>query len=462
MDIKRLSWFKFYLRFKNLTIKNMTKHKEPVRRKLWHKKDIVEMDRRVEEYNAGKDIQYDQLLVPYDAVGSLAYAKMLHKYGILTAKELADLEKGLGEIRELYAAGKFVVTLEDEDCHTAIEKYLVAHYGDVGKKIHTARSRNDQVIVTEKLYIRDRLSEIRALAVKAALEFAETAKKYEFIPMPGYTHTQKAMPSSVGMWLASFAEGLVDDIRFLDTVALVVNQNPLGTGAGYGTPFGFDRDYLSKLLGFDKTQVNSIYCHNSRGKNHAMVLDACVHVMMTLNKFATDIVLFSSGQYRFFEFGDNIATGSSIMPQKKNLDVAELLRARGASVVAFRSEILMNYMNKISGYHRDGQELKRPLFLGLQFTHDSLEVAAIIAENVTPVEANLYDAMTPELFATHKAFELVKGGMPFRDAYFEVGSHLDELTVDRGSIVSMLKQSKHKGGAGNLCLDALVKEIKKL
>ena len=434
----------------------------PVRRKLWHKSKVVEMDRTVEEYNAGKDIQYDQELVPYDVVGSKAYAKMLHKYGILNNKELADLEKGLKEIDELWRKGLFKVTLEDEDCHTAIESYLVAHYGDVGKKIHTARSRNYQVIVTEKLYIRDRLKEIREFAKKVALEFALTAKKYEFVPMPGYTHTQKAMPTSVGMWLSSFAEGLTDDIRLLDTVLKIQNQNPLGTGAGYGTPFGFDRDYLSKLMGFEKTQSNPIYCHNSRAKNHAMVLDACVHLMMTLNKFATDIVLFSSGQYRFFEFGDNIATGSSIMPQKKNLDVAELLRARGATVVACRAEILMNYMNKISGYHRDGQELKRPLFLGLRFTRDSLEVAAIIAENVIPVTEKLYDAMTPELFATHKAFELVKNGMPFRDAYFEIGNHLSELTVDKGSIVKMLKESKHRGGAGNLGLNELIAEIKRM
>ncbi len=433
-----------------------------VKRKLWHKKDVVEMDHTVEEYNAGKDITYDQILVPYDVDGSIAYAKMLHKYGILNAKELKDLEKGLAEIRALHAKGRFVVKLEDEDCHTAIENYLVQHYGDVGKKIHTARSRNDQVLVTERLYVRGRLEKIRKFAIAAAKELARAALKYEFVPMPGYTHMQKAMPTSVGMWLGSFAEGLVDDIRFLDTVAKINNQNPLGTGAGYGTPFGFDRDYLSKLLGFDKTQSNSIYCHNSRAKNHAMVLDACVHLMMTLNKFATDAILFSSGQYLFFAFGDNIATGSSIMPQKRNLDVAELLRARGATVVACRAEILMNYMNKMSGYHRDGQELKRPLFLGLQFTEDSLEVAAIIAKNIMPNKEKLYDAMTPELFATHKAFSLVKSGMPFRDAYFEVGNHLKELTIDKKSIVGMLKESKHKGGAGNLRLKELIEEIERL
>jgi len=436
--------------------------KKIVRRKLWHKKDVVEMDHTVEEYNAGRDIQYDQELVPYDVIGSIAYAKMMHKYGILNDKELKDLEKGLAEIDKLWHEGKFVLTLEDEDCHTAIEKYLVENYGDVGKKIHTARSRNDQILVTEKLYIRDKLKEIRDLAKAAALEFATAAKQYEFLPMPGYTHTQKAMPTSVGMWLGSFAEGLVDDIRLLDAIIEIQNQNPLGTGAGYGTPFGFDRDYLSKLMGFDKTQSNPIYCHNSRAKNHSMVLDACVHLMMTLNKFATDIVLFSSGQYRFFEFGDNIATGSSIMPQKKNLDVGELLRARGATVIAARAEILMNYMNKISGYHRDGQELKRPYFLGLKFTRDSLAVASIIAENITPVEENLYASMTPELFATHKAFQLVKEGMPFRDAYFEVGTHLNKLTVDPHSIVSMLKESTHKGGAGNLGLDKLIAQIKKM
>jgi argininosuccinate lyase len=430
-----------------------------VKRKLWHKKDVVEMDHMVEEYNAGKDLQYDQKLVGYDVDGSVAYAKMLHKDGILSDEELGDLEKGLAQIRDLWEKGEFEVKLEDEDCHTAIEAYLVANYGDVGKKIHTARSRNDQVIVTERLYIRSKLDQIREFAIKAALGFAKSAKKHEFVPMPGYTHTQKAMPTTVGMWLGSFAEGLVDDIKFLDTVAQLNNQNPLGTGAGYGTPFGFDRDYLSELLGFEKTQSNSIYCHNSRAKNHAMVLDACVHLMMTLNKFATDSILFSSGQYLFFEFGDNIATGSSIMPQKRNLDVAELLRARGATVVACRQEILMNYMNKMSGYHRDGQELKRPYFLGLQFTQDSLEVASIISENITPNEDHLYEAMTPELFATHKAFALVKEGMPFRDAYFEVGNNLGDLKVDREEIVEMLKESKHKGGAGNLGLEGLIEEI---
>ena len=432
---------------------------KPVKRKLWHKEDVVEMDRTVEEYNAGKDIQYDQELVSFDVDGSVAYAKMLYKDGILSDDELKDLEKGLAEIRDLWEKGEFVVKLEDEDCHTAIESYLVTNYGDVGKKIHTARSRNDQVIVTERLFIRSKLEQIREFAIKAALEFARSAKKHEFIPMPGYTHTQKAMPTSVGMWLGSFAEGLLDDVRFLDTVAQINNQNPLGTGAGYGTPFGFDRDYLSGLLGFEKTQNNSIYCHNSRAKNHSMVLDACVHLMMTLNKFATDAILFSSGQYMFFEFGDSIATGSSIMPQKRNLDVGELLRARGATVVACRAEILMNFMNKVSGYHRDGQELKRPLFTGLQFTQDSLEVASIISKNIVPNEDRLYDAMTPELFATHKAFALVKEGIPFRDAYFEVGNNLDKLTVDRSAIVEMLKESKHKGGAGNLRLDELIEEL---
>ncbi|MBU1992486.1 MAG: argininosuccinate lyase [Patescibacteria group bacterium] len=434
--------------------------KKLIKRKLWYKNKEMSIDPLVEEYNAGDDILYDQDLIPYDVQGSLGYGKMLHRHGIITKKELDMLEKGLGEIMKLYKAGKFVITLEDEDCHTKIENYLVEHYGDIGKKIHTARSRNDQVLVTMRLYMKEKMLELKKHALLLAGDLTDAAKKYEFVPMPGYTHMQKAMPTSVGTWYGSFAESLVDDIDILTAILdTLVDQNPLGSGAGYGSPFSFDRDKLSKDLGFRRTQSNVIYCHNSRGKIEGMVLEACVQIMLTLNKLASDLLFFTTQEFHFFDIPDCISTGSSIMPQKKNLDVGELIRGRTSTVVACRNEMTMNILNKISGYHRDGQEIKRPLFLGLRYTEMSLKVMSIIVRSIKPNEKELLDDMTPELFAAHKAFEMVKKGMSFRDAYREVGSHLKDLKVDKQNIVKMLKESKHQGGVGNLGLDKLKRKI---
>jgi argininosuccinate lyase len=437
---------------------------KPIKRKLWYKNKTVCIDPVVEQYNAGDDIIYDQELIPYDVEGSLGYGKMLHRHGILTSGELEKLKKGMTEIMELYKKGKFVLTLEDEDCHTKIENYLTEHFGDIGKKIHTARSRNDQVLVTMRLFMKDKLNNLRKVAVSLAETLIEAAKKYEFVPMPGYTHMQKAMPTTLGTWYGSFVESLLDDIRILTSINdILVDQNPLGSGAGYGSPFSFDRDKLSKDLGFKRTQNNVIYCQNSRGKIEGMVLEACEQIMLTLNKLASDLLFFTTQEFRFFTIPDNVSTGSSIMPQKKNLDVAELIRARTATVVSCKHEITTNILNKISGYHRDGQEIKRPLFLGLRYTEMSLKAMAIVIKSIHPNEKRLLDDMTPELFAAHKAFEMVKKeGISFRDAYVKVGANLDKLKIDQREIISMLKESRHQGGTGNLLLNELKKEIQKL
>lgn len=431
--------------------------------KLWQKKANLPFNPVVEQYNAGDDVIYDQELIPYDVQGSYAYGKMLHRHGILTNADMKVLEKGLNEIMDLYNKGKFVLKVEDEDCHTKIENYLTENYGDIGKKIHTARSRNDQILVTMRLFMKERMIKMKKIALTVVIDLINAAKKYEFMPMPGFTHMQKAMPTTLGTWYGSFAESLLDDIKILTAINdILVDQNPLGSGAGYGSPFAFDRDKLSKDLGFARTQSNVIYCHNSRGKIEGMVLEACCQLMLTLNKMASDYLLFTTQEFKFFTIPDDIGTGSSIMPQKKNLDVAELLRGRTSTVLSCRNEITMNSLNKISGYHRDGQEIKRPLFLGLRYTEMSLEVASIIVKRVSPNEHALYKDMTPELFATHKAFELVKQGKMFRDAYREVGLNLDKIVIDKDNIVKMLKESKHQGGAGNLQLDKLMQEAKKL
>ena len=433
------------------------------KKRLWQKKSEFSLHPVIEEFNAGDDITYDQYLIPYDVQGTFGYGKMLSRHGIITNDELATLEKGLDEITDLYNKGEFQLKLEDEDCHTKIEHYLTENHGEIGKKIHTARSRNDQVLVTMRLFMKDRLVYIREKGLGLAKTLIETAKKYEFVPMPGYTHMQKAMPTTIGTWYASFAESLLDDLKIITSINdVLVDQNPLGSGAGYGTPFDFDRDKLSEDLGFARTQNNVIYCHNSRGKLEGMVVEACCQIMLTLNKLASDWLLYTTQEFNFFTIPPQVSTGSSIMPQKKNLDVAELIRGRASTVLSCKNEISMNGLNKISGYHRDGQEIKRPLFLSLRYTEMSLAAAEIVVENLIPNEDVLLDDMSSELFAAHKAFELVKEGKTFREAYVEVGENLDKIEIDKDSIITMLKESKHQGGAGNLQLDKLLEEVEKM
>jgi len=402
-----------------------------IKKKIWFKDKAVSLNKIVEEYNSGEDINYDQEMIPDD----------------------------------VYKKGKFILRLEDEDCHTKIEDYLIERLGDTGKKIHTGRSRNDQVLVMMRWFLKNKAKAIREKSGKLALKFIEFAKKYEMVPMPGYTHMQKAMPTTVGTWMGSFAESLMDDIKLLQTIQDdIVDQNPLGSGAGYGSPFDFDRDWLSKEIGFKKTQNNVIYCHNSRGKIEGLVLEACVQIMQTLNRLACDMLFFTTQEFQFFNMDDSISTGSSIMPQKKNLDAGELIRGRTATVIACRAEVTMNIMNKISGYHRDGQEIKRPLFLGLKYTEMSLDAMGAIVDNIGPNKKVLMKSMldSPGLFAAHKAFEKVKEGMTFRDAYREVGSNMANIQVTEEEITRWLKMSKHQGGTGNLQLDRIEKEIKEL
>jgi argininosuccinate lyase len=436
-----------------------------VTKKIWFKNKDVQVNRTVEEYNAGEDILYDQEMIPDDVWCSRAYARLLHRHNLVTADELKDLEKGLNEILELYEKGEFELELSDEDCHTKIENYLIERFGDTGKKIHTGRSRNDQVLVMMRWFMKRRAN----IIIKKALELAEDcvkfAKKHEMVPMPGYTHMQKAMPTSVGTWMGAFAESLIDDVKFMKLISEeIIDQNPLGSGAGYGSPFDFDRDWLSKEIGFKKTQNNVIYCHNSRGKIEGMVLEACSQLMMTLNRLACDLLFFTTQEFQFFHLDDSISTGSSIMPQKKNLDVAELIRGRTATVLACRSELTMNMLNKISGYHRDGQEMKRPLFLGLKYTEMSLDAMMVTIANIEPNQKVLMKSMldSPGLFAAHKAFDKVKEGMTFRDAYREVGADIAGIKVTEEDIERWLKMSTHQGGTGNLRLDMVEGEIQKL
>ncbi len=439
--------------------------KETIKKKIWFKKDAVQLNKIVEQYNAGEDILYDQEMIPDDVWCSRCYARMLERHNLITKDELAQLETGLDEILELYEKGEFVLRLEDEDCHTKIEDYLIERLGDTGKKIHTGRSRNDQVLVMMRWFLKRKASAINKKTLDLALKCVEFAKKYEMVAMPGYTHMQKAMPTTVGTWMGAFAESLMDDVKLLNMICdEIVDQNPLGSGAGYGSPFDFDRDSLSKEIGFKKTQNNVIYCHNSRGKIEGLVLEACCQIMLTLNRMASDMLFFTTQEFQFFNIHDSIATGSSIMPQKKNLDVAELIRGRTPTVLSCRNEMTMNIMNKISGYHRDGQEIKRPLFLGLKYTETSLDAMGEIVSNISPNKEVLTKSMLdcPGLFAAHKAFAKVKEGMTFRDAYREIGSNISQIDVSEKDIEGWLEMSVHQGGTGNLGLDKIEKELRSL
>jgi len=441
------------------------KKKETIKKKIWFKKREVKLNKIVEEFNAGEDILYDQEMIPDDVWCSRCYARLLKKHGLINKRELKDLEKGLDEILDLYKKGKFILKLEDEDCHTKIENYLIERLGDTGKKIHTGRSRNDQVLVMMRWFLKRKAAAINKKTLQLALKFIQFAKKYEMIAMPGYTHMQKAMPTTVGSWMGAFAESLMDDVKLLNMITdEIVDQNPLGSGAGYGSPFDFDRDWLSKEIGFKKTQNNVIYCHNSRGKIEGLVVEACCQIMLTLNRLASDLLFFTTQEFQFFHIDDSIATGSSIMPQKKNLDVAELIRGRTPTVISCRNEMTMNILNKISGYHRDGQEIKRPLFLGLKYTEMSLDAMGATIDNIKPNKEVLMRSMleSPGLFAAHKAFEKVKEGMTFRDAYREIGENINKIKVTEKDIARWLKMSTHQGGTGNLQLDKIEKEIKNI
>lgn len=389
-------------------------------KKLWQK-NKTKLNSSVEAFETKGDLLLDQKLIKYDILGSTAHAKMLHKIGILTGDELNKLEQGLNEILKLDKIGKFKLQYGDEDIHTKIENYLTEKHGEVGKKIHTARSRNDQVLTVLRLYTKTELCEIQKHLLGLIQSFHQFSKKYKSILMPGYTHMQKAMPSSVGLWSESFKDSLLDDLALVKAAYKLNNQSPLGSAAGYGVPIELDKELTAKLLGFGKVQKNPLYCQNSRGKIEAAILASLISILLTINKFATDLMLFTTQEFNFFKLSEELTTGSSIMPQKKNLDVAELLKSKVHLILGNYVQIVSLSSNLISGYNRDIQDSKKPLMESLEITLESLKIAKILLENITPNKEKLENSMTDELFATEKVLKLVLKGESFRNAYQQVG-----------------------------------------
>lgn len=392
-------------------------------KKLWQK-NTMKLNCLIEAFETKDDLVLDQKLIKYDVLGSIAHAKMLQKIGVLTGEELNKLEQGLNKIAELDKTGKFKLQFGDEDIHTKIENYLTEQYGEAGKKIHTARSRNDQVLTAIRLYNKAKLEEIQKNLLALIQSFHKFSKKYDGIHMPGYTHTQKAMPSSVSLWSDSIKDSLLDDLGLNKTAYKLNNQSPLGSAAGYGVPIKLDKQFSAKLLGFNKIQENPLYCQNSRGKIEAAVLASLISILQTINKFASDLMLFTTSEFNFFRVSDELTTGSSVMPQKKNLDIAELLRSKVHLVLGNYMQIVSLSANLVSGYNRDIQDSKKPLMESLEITLNSLKVAKILLENITPNKEVLENAVTSELFATEKVLNLVLQGMSFRDAYQIIGKEI--------------------------------------
>ena len=388
--------------------------------KLWQKSKDQELNRAVEIFETKDDLLMDKRLVKYDCLGSLAHAAMLRKIKILSKAELSTLESALKEIIRLEIAGKFKLKPGDEDVHTKIENFLVLKCGSVGYKIHTGRSRNDQVATALRLYMKDKLWEILGEIQLLIDSFQQFSRKFGNIIMPGYTHMQKAMPSSISLWIGSFRESLVDDLEQVKAVIRIIDKSPLGSGAGYGLPFDLKRGYTAKLLGFRKVSENSLYCQNSRGKFEALILSASVSILQTINKFSTDVMLFTTSEFGFFSLNCSLTTGSSIMPQKKNLDLAELLRSKLHIVLGHYTAVVSLSANLPSGYNRDLQDLKKPLFESLDITSNSIRMTEILIKGLSPNDKLLKKAMTSELFAAHEAIKLSLKGIPFRQAYKKV------------------------------------------
>lgn len=386
--------------------------------KLWN--ENKNLDALIEDYTVGQDFLLDQRLVEYDCKASIAHAEMLHQIDILKTDEKDQLVAELNKIIKLHKKDQFEIQKSDEDCHTAIENYLTEKLGETGQKIHTARSRNDQVLTALRLYYRDEVKQIKKLIKSNIKALKNLIDKYGEIGLPGYTHTRKAMPSSIEMWAGGLKASMEDNLEYLTFYAKFINQSPLGTAAGYGAPLNIKKDYTAGKLGFDRVQENPVYCQNSRGKFESGLAHILGLIMYDLNKYASDLILFSMPGCQFFELPDDFLTGSSIMPQKKNPDVLELMRAKYHVVISLENRINSMMANLITGYHRDFQLFKEAIFEIFDIVKASLEVNAHVFASLKVNKENCQAALTEELYATEKAYKLVKEGMPFRKAYQKI------------------------------------------
>ncbi len=417
--------------------------------KLWDKG--LAIDKKIERFTVGNDRELDMHIARYDVQASLAHAKMLEKIDVITNNELAQLEEGLNELQRQIDDSTFIIEEQFEDVHSKIEFELTKQYGDVGKKIHTARSRNDQVLVALQLFYKENLGfiyEKTETFFHSLLQLAETHKSKV---LPGYTHLQVAMPSSFGLWFSAYAEVLIDDIYVLKAALKTVDQNPLGSAAGYGSSFAIDREFTTKELQFETLKYNVVAAQMSRGKSERTIAAALGSLANTLSRFAMDICLYMSQNFDFISFPDELTTGSSIMPHKKNPDVFELIRGKCNKIQALQTEMLLITNNLPSGYHRDYQLLKENMIHAIVDVLDILDIFNYAIQQIIVKDVNLNDEKYKYLFTVDNINTLVADGMSFREAYQQIGAQIQ----DGSYVPDTSKKHTHAGSIHNLCLDEI-------
>lgn len=417
--------------------------------KLWDKGTSA--DKKIDRFTVGNDRELDLLLARYDVIASIAHARMLEKIGLISADESAALVRELKEIGKEIEKGGFKIEDEFEDVHSKIEYQLTKKLGDTGKKIHTARSRNDQVLVAMQLFLKDELQLIKA-AVKVLFDLLlNLAEKHKGTLLPGYTHLQVAMPSSFGLWFSAYAESLVDDMMLLNTAYATADQNPLGSAAGYGSSFPIDRSFTTRELGFGTMKYNAIAAQMGRGKVEKTTAFGLSSLAATLSKLAMDICLYMGQNFNFISFPDTLTTGSSIMPHKKNPDVFELIRAKCNKIQSVPNQLTLLTNNLPSGYHRDLQLVKEVIIPALQDMKACLEMMAFSLKEVRVQSDILNDPRYDYLFSVDTLNEMVMQGMPFRDAYRQMGEAINKGEYKPKKLV----RHTHEGSIGNLCLNEI-------
>lgn len=417
--------------------------------KLWTKN--VQMTDEIEHFTVGKDREMDLYLAKYDVLGSMAHITMLESIGLLTKDELQVLLAVLRTIYQEAESGRFVIEEGVEDVHSQVELMLTRQLGDIGKKIHSGRSRNDQVLVDLKLFIRDQLREIAELTEALFHELIDKSNTYKDVLMPGYTHLQVAMPSSFGLWFGAYAESLADDMQYLLAAWRITNRNPLGSAAGYGSSFPLKRQMTTDLLGFDSMDYNVIYAQMGRGKTERNVAFSMASIAGTLAKLAFDACMFNSQNFGFVKLPDECTTGSSIMPHKKNPDVFELTRAKCNKIQALPQTVMLIMNNLPSGYFRDLQIIKEVFLPSFDELKDCLRMAAYIINRMKVNEHILDNPIYDNMFSVEEVNRLASEGMPFRDAYKKVG-----LDIESGNFTPQKQiHHTHEGSIGNLCNDKI-------
>ena len=424
--------------------------------KIWNQ-NSKDKNSAIDYFLSGEDIVLDQELFLYDIEASIAHAHELQNINILTKAEAKKIVASLKNLAKLFQAKKFKLTTKYEDCHSAIEDYLTKELGSVGKKIHTGRSRNDQVMVAMRLYARSKLDDIQLLNLQIAKSFFDQAEKHSSDPMPGYTHLQRAMPSTWGLWFGAFAESFLDNIDLISNIQSWMNINPLGSAAGYGVNLPIQRDISTKELSFKRKQLNSLYVQNSRGKFELELVGSLKQPMLDVRKFSWDMSIFLAQEFSLLGIASKYSTGSSIMPNKSNPDVIELMRGNYAVLAGHYSE-LESLISLPSGYHRDLQLTKRSLIHSIHCVSKTL---ALLPDLISSIKVNLQrssEFIDQDMMMTDQAYELVQSGLPFREAYLKVKSNKDTNFVSK----KLSRKNSSSGSAYNLDLKILRARLRKL